>query len=339
MVFEFSNNLAPVALNDYLMAIRPGSPDSAGYVSAQALVNLVSAEISANDLIIINELTDLQPYLSGGFYVMPPGKGFKFVKSLSLAYPIVLPTDTPCSLLGDGFAGTGFVTLTYTGSGAFIRATGGFSTFVCEYLAFTRGGIGGLCFDLRNGATPADWAPLMALRTCTVAGWDSVGLIEGFNIGIVSTLVELQCSNGIELKNCFTLGVNALAWASGLNAANSYALKLSGTATNIGITGPNSYLLGSNESAIWLDSSLSTSTILVSNNAIVGSGALFRAGGLNQASAGVRASQNPGFEDSPFVFRPSTATNAAAPNNSVFYSSINAKLVFKDAGGTVHNLY
>jgi hypothetical protein len=38
-------------------------------------------------------------------------------------------------------------------------------------------------------------------------------------------------------------------------------------------------------------------------------------------------------------YRPATSTNAAAPNNSMFYSSDNSKLVYKDAGGTVNNLY
>jgi hypothetical protein len=36
---------------------------------------------------------------------------------------------------------------------------------------------------------------------------------------------------------------------------------------------------------------------------------------------------------------PQTSTNAAAPNNSIYYSSDNSKLVYKDSGGTVNNLY
>lgn len=339
MPFNYKVDLSPAALTDYFVVTRPGSPDVPGYLTGQDFINLVSSETSASDLIIINDLLDLQPYLSGSQYNIPAGKGFKFVKSLSLSYPIVLPTGAPSVLVGDGFAGTGFVTLTYTGSGAFIRATSGFDNFICEYLSFVRGGSGGQCFDLQNGATPANWADLMAVRTCFFAGWDSVGIIEGFNIGIASTLVEVLCTNGLEFKNCYTLGVNNWAWAQGLNAASSYALKISGTATNIGITGPNSFILGSNESAIWIDSGVTTSTILVNNNAIVGAGALFRSGGLNQASTGVRAFQNPGFEDSAFVFRPATSTNAAAPNNSVYYSSTSSRLVYKDAGGTVNLLY
>lgn len=35
----------------------------------------------------------------------------------------------------------------------------------------------------------------------------------------------------------------------------------------------------------------------------------------------------------------STSTNAAAPNGSVYYSSDASKIVYKDGGGTVHNLY
>lgn len=39
------------------------------------------------------------------------------------------------------------------------------------------------------------------------------------------------------------------------------------------------------------------------------------------------------------LWQPPTSTNAAAPNNSVFYSSDNSKFVYKDSGGTVNNLY
>jgi hypothetical protein len=36
---------------------------------------------------------------------------------------------------------------------------------------------------------------------------------------------------------------------------------------------------------------------------------------------------------------PGTLTDAAAPNNSIYYSSTASKLVYKDSGGTVNNLY
>jgi len=36
---------------------------------------------------------------------------------------------------------------------------------------------------------------------------------------------------------------------------------------------------------------------------------------------------------------PHTSTDAAAPNNSIYYSSTQSKLVYKDSGGTVNNLY
>ena len=39
------------------------------------------------------------------------------------------------------------------------------------------------------------------------------------------------------------------------------------------------------------------------------------------------------------AIKPATLTNAAAPNSSIYYSSDNAKLVYKDSGGTVNNLY
>lgn len=37
--------------------------------------------------------------------------------------------------------------------------------------------------------------------------------------------------------------------------------------------------------------------------------------------------------------KPITSTDAAAPNNSIYYSSTQSKLVYKDGGGTVNNLY
>lgn len=36
---------------------------------------------------------------------------------------------------------------------------------------------------------------------------------------------------------------------------------------------------------------------------------------------------------------PVTLTDAAAPNNTIYFSSTASKLVYKDAGGTVHALY
>ena len=37
--------------------------------------------------------------------------------------------------------------------------------------------------------------------------------------------------------------------------------------------------------------------------------------------------------------KPATLTDASAPNNSIYYSSTAGKLVYKDSGGTVNNLY
>ena len=39
------------------------------------------------------------------------------------------------------------------------------------------------------------------------------------------------------------------------------------------------------------------------------------------------------------LLRPATYADSAAPNNSVYYSSTAGKLVYKDSGGTVNNLY
>jgi hypothetical protein len=39
------------------------------------------------------------------------------------------------------------------------------------------------------------------------------------------------------------------------------------------------------------------------------------------------------------AIKPASIANASAPNNSIFYSTTNSKLVYKDSGGTVNNLY
>jgi hypothetical protein len=39
------------------------------------------------------------------------------------------------------------------------------------------------------------------------------------------------------------------------------------------------------------------------------------------------------------LYIPVTSADAAAPNNSIYYSSDASKLVYKDPGGTVRNLY
>lgn len=36
---------------------------------------------------------------------------------------------------------------------------------------------------------------------------------------------------------------------------------------------------------------------------------------------------------------PVSYSNAAAPNNSIFYSTTDSKLSYKDPAGVVHNLY
>ena len=39
------------------------------------------------------------------------------------------------------------------------------------------------------------------------------------------------------------------------------------------------------------------------------------------------------------VFLPVALADASAPNNSIYYSTTATKLVYKDAGGVVNNLY
>jgi len=39
------------------------------------------------------------------------------------------------------------------------------------------------------------------------------------------------------------------------------------------------------------------------------------------------------------TFQPPSLADSAAPNNSIYYSTDASKLVYKDSGGSVHNLY
>jgi hypothetical protein len=39
------------------------------------------------------------------------------------------------------------------------------------------------------------------------------------------------------------------------------------------------------------------------------------------------------------AIKPASMANSSAPNNSIFFSTTNSKLVYKDSGGTVNNLY
>lgn len=38
-------------------------------------------------------------------------------------------------------------------------------------------------------------------------------------------------------------------------------------------------------------------------------------------------------------FLPASVADGAAPNNSIYFSTTQGKLVYKDAGGVVHDLY
>jgi hypothetical protein len=48
-----------------------------------------------------------------------------------------------------------------------------------------------------------------------------------------------------------------------------------------------------------------------------------------------------GSADATFggAIKPATIADASAPNNAIYYSSDASKLVYKDSGGTVNNLY
>ena len=43
--------------------------------------------------------------------------------------------------------------------------------------------------------------------------------------------------------------------------------------------------------------------------------------------------------DATGAWEPPSMADSAAPNNSVYYSTTASKLVYKDSGGTVNNLY
>lgn len=306
---QLNNNLAPASLTDLLLTLRTGSPDLSGYLSISALINLIQDETSASNLIIVNEVADLQPYLSGGEYVLPAGKGLFFVKDITLVYPIRLPNLAPCSILG-AVGGTGFVNLIYAGAGAFLRATGGFKGFHFQNLNFIQGSPTAKLFDLQNGSNPANWASFGFIWECFATNWTDLGLIEGVNLGLFKAFAKIACATGIELRNWGSLGMTGLAWASGQNVASARYYELKGIIQRLAVIGPCSFLTQSNESVFKIDSSILTERITIVGNSYVGTGRFFASGGLNQDSPYLLSLINPPVPDSKTTAFLSSTTEA-----------------------------
>jgi len=60
---------------------------------------------------------------------------------------------------------------------------------------------------------------------------------------------------------------------------------------------------------------------------------------LNMASGESIKVANTAVIDGSGYFIPKSSTDAAAPNNSIYYSTTQSKLVYKDSGGGINNLY
>ena len=61
------------------------------------------------------------------------------------------------------------------------------------------------------------------------------------------------------------------------------------------------------------------------------------AGDLN-FTGGLRYDGNLIIDTNGFIL-PKSSADAAAPNNSIYYSTDSSKLAYKDSGGTTHDLY
>ncbi|GAH32772.1 unnamed protein product, partial [marine sediment metagenome] len=87
-----------------------------------------------------------------------------------------------------------------------------------------------------------------------------------------------------------------------------------------------------NSNQIYMDTDgqvgFGTSTV---NDAVEVSGTVDSTGGYEVDNSAVI--------DGDGFFKPKSSADAAAPNNSIYYSTDASKLVYKDSGGTVNNLY
>lgn len=315
MTVQFGNALGEVQLTDYLLGVRDGIPDTTGYVTVEDLITLVQNEISPSDLILVNDVSDLQPYLSGGEYVIPVGKGLCFIKNIVLSAPIRLPARASfpdpanafTTICGGGFSGTALIQVVYTGTGAFIRGTNSCGVWI-DKLNFISVNSANQLFDIQNGSNPATWAAGLLITNCFMTGWTSCGLIEGVNLSGNNSISITSCGNGIQFKNFATLGLTITNWANGQNLANSYMFRLSGIVLRFSLNGPVNMVLGSNESGLYIDTNIYTERLSVIGTSPTGTGKLFHASGLNESSAIVLSKFNPPFPDSKQVAFLNTTT-------------------------------
>jgi hypothetical protein len=314
MALETFDDLGITLLTDKIIAVREGSPDNSGYLTAQSLVTLAQTELSPSDQIIINDITDLQPYLTAGEYVIPTNKGFCFTKDIILNYPIKLPIITNyadpstafTSIVGGGIGGNGYIKIIYTGSGAFIRGTY-CPGLVLEKLNFVSANPLNQLFNIANGSNSALWAPTFIISDCFIYNYSDCGFIEGFNLSAGNKIAFIGCGKGINFQNFASLGMGIISWANGQNLSLSYAIKLTGLIGRFSIADPTTGITQTNESLIWIDNNIIAERILLIGLSITGTGRLFHASGKNQDSSEVVCYFCPPFPDSnPVVFATST---------------------------------
>ena len=299
MVFEYNSNHGTALLTDQILTTRS---NTGGYLTAENLINLTAQELSPSNIIPINDLTDLQPYLNGGEYVIPPTKGFQFITNLVLNYPIrVPPAGVPWCIVGEYSPLTGYIQLIYTGSGAFIRGNTGSGAFMIDKLMLVQGSSTAKCFDLQNGSNPANWGTYGFLSNVLLIGWSEVGLVEGFNLGAVQTIGIIQCATGLTVRNWATIGFVMISWANGQNAVSSYVLKLEGYIGRFALTAPVAFVSQSNESLVYIDPSIISERLTISYTSPSGTGKLFHPSGLGHDNPKVLAIGNLPFPDSKIV--------------------------------------
>jgi hypothetical protein len=61
-------------------------------------------------------------------------------------------------------------------------------------------------------------------------------------------------------------------------------------------------------------------------------------GDLDVVNDGIMTNSSLRIDNSGYIY-PCSSTNSAAPNNSIFYSTDNTNLAYKDSGGTTHDLH
>lgn len=154
--------------------------------------------------------------------------------------------------------------------------------------------------------------------TPTVTTGTYVGTMTGVDISIAGTTTGTTLAFAYYVNNT----TFDTMWAFWNDTADNHLYMGGDNAKTYFGTGSNS--LGSKTGAIGDASIYYDGTNLVINSDDVGSGAC-NINGLLITNGG--------------YLQPISSTDAAAPNNSVYYSTTASKLVYKDAGGAVNNLY